>query len=110
MRTTTVATYKRESTIWANARTDKKTAHYIEMTCEVIDNDAQSETELKFGFPASAVYVDGVRVHKTYKVSCKGVNGIWTTVGMFNDDRESANHLVKEILDHPWYPGWKKVN
>ena len=109
MTTTTVATYKRESTIWANARTDKKSAHFIEMVCEVIDYDTPSEIELKYGFAPAAVIVDNVQVHKVFKVSCKGVNGQWTTIGMFYDDKESANQVVKEILNHPWYKGWKRV-
>lgn len=109
MKETLVATYKRESTIWANARTDKKSAHFIEMICEVIDYDAPNEIELKYGFKPSKVYVDNVQVHKAFKVSCKGVNGHWTTIGMFYDDKESANQAVKEMLNHPWYKGWKKV-
>lgn len=110
MTTTTVASYERESTIWANARSDKKTAHFVEMVCEVIDYDAPTEIDLKYGFKPAQVLVDGVRVHKAYKVQCKGVNGHWTVIGMFYDDKESANQAVKEILNHPWYKGWKRVN
>lgn len=109
MKTTIAAEYERASTIWANARADKKTAHYVEMVCEVIDYDVQSDVEREMGFKPARVYVDGVRVHKTYKVQCKGVNGNWTVIGMFDDDREAANQLVKEILNHPWYKGWKRV-
>lgn len=110
MKTMTVATYKRESTIWANARTDKKTAHFVEMVCEVTDYDAPSETEIKYGFTPAKVLVDGTEVHKMYRVDCKGVNGQWTNVGMFYDDKQAANELVKEILNHSWYKGWKKVS
>ena len=106
---TTVAAYKRESTIWANARADKKAAHFIEMLCEVIDYDAPSDVELKLGFKPATVCVDGVRVHKAYKVQCKGVNGKWTVVGIFYDDKESANQLVNKILKHAWYKGWERV-
>ena len=110
MKTNLIATYRRESTIWANARTDKKTVHFVEMACEVTDFDAPSEMELKYGFGPDKVFVDGVQVHKMFKVSCKGVNGQWTTIGMFYDDKESANQAVKEILNHPWYKGWKRVS
>lgn len=110
MKTTTVATYERESTLWANARSDKKAAHFVEMVCEVIDYDAPTEIDLKYGFKPVQVLVDGVRVHKAYKVQCKGVNGKWTVIGMFYDDKESANQTVKEILNHPWYKGWIRVN
>lgn len=109
MKNILIAKYERESTLWANARYDKKTAHFIEMTCEVVDYDVQSETEAKFGFAPSKVYVDGVQVHKMYRVDCKGVNGVWTTIGTFYDDKDSANQAVKEILNHPWYKGWKRV-
>lgn len=110
MKTTTVATYERESTIWANARTDKKTAHFVEMVCEVIDYDVPSEIEAKYGFKPAQVLVDGNVVHKAFKVQCKGVNGQWTVLGMFYDDKQAANKLVKEILNHSWYKGWKKVS
>ena len=110
MKTTTVATYKRESTIWANARADKKTAHFVEMVCEVIDYDAPSEIEVKYGFKPAKVLVDGVQIHKAFKVQCKGVNGQWTVIGIFDDNKEAANQAVKEILNHPWYKGWKKVS
>lgn len=109
MTTTTIATYERESTLWANARADKKTAHFVKMVCEVIDYDAPDEIETKLGFKPSKVYVDGVQVHKAYKVQCEGVNGHWTVLGMFYDDKEPANQLVKEILNHAWYKGWKRI-
>lgn len=109
MKTIEIAKYERNSAIWANARADKKTAHFVEMVCEVIDYDAVSDIDAKYGFGPSKLIVDGVQVHKIFKVSCKGVNGKWTVLGMFNDDRISANQLVKEILNHPWYKGWKRV-
>lgn len=104
-----VAKYERESTIWANARSDKKTCHFIEMICEVTNLDEPNEFELRYGFPPTKHYVDGVEVHKLYKVSCKGVNGHWTTMGVFYDDKDSANQLVKIILNDPWLKGWKRV-
>lgn len=110
MKITTVAAYERESTIWANARADKRSVHFVEMVCDVIDYDAPSEIELQYGFEPLKFHVDGIEVHKAYKVNCKGVNGRWMTVGMFYDDKESANQLVKSILNDPWYKGWKKVN
>lgn len=109
MRTIEIARYERNSTIWANARYDKKTAHFVEMLCTVIDYDAPSDIEQTFGFKPAQYYVDGVRVHKAYKVECKGVNGIWTVLGIFEDDKNAANQLVKEILNDPWYKGWKRV-
>lgn len=109
MKTFEIAKYERPATIWANARADKKTAHFVEMVCEVIDYDIPADIDVKYGFGPSQFFVDGVQVHKTFKVSCKGVNGKWTTLGMFNDDRDTANQLVKEILNHPWYKGWKRV-
>ena len=109
MKDTVIAKYVRESTIWANARADKKTAHFVEMICEVIDYDAPNEIEVKYGFKPNKYYVDNVQVHKAFKVSCKGVNGLWITVGLFYDDKDAANRVVKEILNHPWYKGWKRV-
>lgn len=109
MKTIEIAKYERNSTIWANARADKKTAHFVEMVCEVIDYDIPNDIDVKYGAGASKCFIDGVQVHKIFKVSCKGVNGKWTVMGMFNDDRDSANQLVKEILNHPWYKGWKRV-
>jgi hypothetical protein len=109
---TTVARYERPSTIWKNARSDKRTYHFVEMLCEVIDYDAPSETELKYGFAPSKVINNdtGKQIHKVYKVQCKGVNGKWTVLGLFDDDKSSANQLVKSILNDPWYKGWKRVS
>lgn len=110
MKTIEIARYERPATIWANARADKKTAHFVEMICEVLDYDTPSDIDAKYGFGPSKFFVEGVQVHKAYKVSCKGVNGKWTTLGMVYDDKDSANQIVKEILNHPWYKGWKRVN
>lgn len=104
-----LATYERKPTLWTNARTDKKTVHFVEMRCTATDFDEPSEIEKKYGFQPAAYYVEGVRVHKMFRVDCKGVNGVWTNVGMFYDDKESANQTVKEILNHPWYKGWKRT-
>lgn len=110
MKTTEIATYKRESTLWANARADKKTAHFVEMLCTLIDYDAPSEMEAKYGWELCKTFThDGIQIHKAYKIECKGVNGRWTVLGIFNDDKESANQLVKQILNNPWYKGWQRV-
>lgn len=109
MKTIEIAKYERNSTIWANARADKKTMHFVEMVCEVIDYDAPSDIEVKYGFGPSKFFVDGVQVHKAYKVQCKGVNGKWTVIGMVYDNNKAANQIVKEILNDPWYKGWKRV-
>lgn len=105
-----IARYERQSTIWPNARSDKRSAHFIEMLCTLIDYDAPSDIDLKYGWNPCRVFTpEGVQLHKVYKVQCKGVNGHWTVLGFFNEDKDSANQLVKSILTDPWYKGWKRV-
>lgn len=105
-----VAKYERNSTLWANARADKKTYHFVELICTVIDWDLQDEQEAKYGWePAKLINGEGVQVHKRYKVEGVGVNGIGTVLGIFDDDRDSANQLVKEVLNAPFFKGWRRV-
>lgn len=101
---TVVAKYVRESTIWKNARFDKRTLHFVEMRCSVKDYDCREDDE-----PEIIVTRNGKRVHKLYCITCVGVNGVETTVGKFFDDKDAANELVKKILNHKWYTGWKRV-